>query len=74
VAIQSAAGGMLGGARMQYHLRQIMVFLEAMVLTKPEMFLAFAAKKVDAEAGRVIDEPARTIISDQLHDTRSRRQ
>ena len=29
VAIQSATGGPLGGARMQYHLRQAMIFLNA---------------------------------------------
>ena len=30
VAIQSATGGPLGGARMQYHMRQAMTFLNAL--------------------------------------------
>ena len=33
VAIQSVAGGPLGGGRVQYQWRQIMVFLEALVFT-----------------------------------------
>lgn len=64
VALQSAAAGALGGARMQYHLRQIMVFLEAMVLTKPEVFVTFGAKKV--QDGRLVDEAARKAVADQL--------
>jgi chromate reductase len=66
VALQSAAGGMLGGARMQYHLRQIMVFLEAIVFTKPEVFVSFAKSKVDAERGIVTDEATRGMIQNQL--------
>jgi chromate reductase len=66
VAMQSASGGMLGGARMQYHLRQIMVFVDALAMNKPEVFVTFAAKKVDAEAGRITDEASRDVIRDQL--------
>ncbi|ADZ70906.1 Chromate reductase, Class I, flavoprotein [Polymorphum gilvum SL003B-26A1] len=66
VALQSAATGMLGGARAQYHMRQIMVFLDALVFTKPEVFVSFAGQKVDAAAGRLTDEDARKVISAQL--------
>lgn len=66
VALQSAAIGMLGGARCQYHLRQIMVFLDAIVFTKPEVFVSFAKSKVDEEAGLVSDEPTRDAIAAQL--------
>lgn len=66
IALQSAAAGMLGGARAQYHLRQVMVFLEAVVLTKPEVFVSFAESKVDKEKGVVIDEATRNAISAQL--------
>ncbi|WP_353476024.1 NAD(P)H-dependent oxidoreductase (plasmid) [Salipiger sp. H15] len=66
VALQSAAGGMLGGARMQYHLRQIMVFLEAKVFTKPEVFVAFAKSKVDESGTRIADETTREMIRAQL--------
>src|SRR5262245_57402612 len=42
VALQSAAIGILGGARAQYHLRQVMVFLDALVFNKPEVFVTMA--------------------------------
>lgn len=48
VAIQTASPGVLGGARAQYHLRQILVFLDAVVLNKPEVMIAQVATKVDA--------------------------
>lgn len=64
VALQSAAAGALGGSRMQYHLRQVMVFLEATVLAKPEVFVTFGAKKV--ENGRLVDEASRKAVADQL--------
>ncbi|AEQ50388.1 putative oxidoreductase [Pelagibacterium halotolerans B2] len=66
VALQSAAVGMLGGARSQYHMRQIMVFLEALVFTKPEVFVSFAKDKVYAERGVLTDETTRKMISSQL--------
>jgi chromate reductase len=66
VALQSAAGGMLGGARMQYHLRQVMVFLDAVVFTKPEVFVSFAKNKVDESTGKLTDPDARKIIAQQL--------
>ena len=66
IALQSASGGPLGAARMQYHLRQIMVFLEAFVFTRPEVFVTFAPQKIDEKAGRLADEPTREIIKTQL--------
>jgi chromate reductase len=66
VALQSAAGGLLGGARAQYHMRQIMVFLDAIVLNKPEIFVNFAKTKMDEARGVVSDEPTRDIIKQQL--------
>jgi chromate reductase, NAD(P)H dehydrogenase (quinone) len=61
VAIMSASIGMLGGARAQYHLRQSFVFLDVKPVTKPEVFVTFAAQKFD-ESGRLIDEPTRTVV------------
>ena len=66
VALQSAAAGMLGGARMQYHLRQVMVFLEAKVFTKPEVFVSFAKSKVDESGQKIADETTRDMIRAQL--------
>jgi chromate reductase, NAD(P)H dehydrogenase (quinone) len=42
VVLQSASMGPLGGARVQYHLRQVFVFLDAQVMNKPEVFVGTA--------------------------------
>lgn len=65
VAIMGASGGMLGTARMQYHLRQILVFLDALPLNKPEVMIAHAPQKFDA-AGQLTDETTRRLIRAQL--------
>jgi chromate reductase, NAD(P)H dehydrogenase (quinone) len=65
VAIMGATTGMIGTARMQYHLRQSMVFVEALPLAKPEVMIPFAADKFDAE-GRLVDERTREAIRAQL--------
>ena len=64
-AIMSASTGMLGGARAQYHLRQIFVFLEMYPLNRPEVFVTFASKKID-EQGRLTDETTRKVIKELL--------
>ncbi len=64
VALQSAAPGMLGGSRMQYHLRQVMVFIDARVLNKPEVFVNQAGQKIDN--GVLTDETTRGVIASQL--------
>jgi chromate reductase len=61
VAIMSASTGMLGGARAQYHLRQVFVFLDMYPLNRPEVFVTFAAQKID-EKGRLTDQTTREII------------
>jgi chromate reductase len=65
VAIQSASMGPLGGPRAQYHLRQMLVFLDALAFNKPEIFVGGAQNKLDAEKG-LTDEPTRDIIKQQL--------
>jgi chromate reductase len=40
---------MFGSARAQYHLRQMMVTLNAHVLNKPEVMVASAQEKFDAQ-------------------------
>ena len=66
VAIQSASGGPLGASRMQYHLRQILLGLDAFVLGRPEIFVTLAPSKIDEKAGKLKDEPTREIIGRQL--------
>jgi chromate reductase len=65
VLLQSASGGALGGARMQYHLRQVMVFVEALVFNRPEVFVGTAQTKFDAEL-KLTDPATREFIQQQL--------
>lgn len=65
IAIMGASGGMLGTARAQYDLRKIFVFLNGHVLNKPEVMIAQAATRFDAE-GRLTDEKTRELIAAQL--------
>jgi chromate reductase len=64
VAIQSATGGPLGGARVQYQWRQVMVFLEAHTFNKPEIFVGSAQNRF--ENGELKDQPTADIIKQQL--------
>jgi len=66
VAIQSAAGGTLGGGRMQYDLRRSMNFLDAMTLNKPEIFIGNCSQKIDAKTGQITDQPTIGFIRQQL--------
>jgi chromate reductase len=65
VALQSASGGQVGGARMQYHLRMVLESIEAMMFGKPEVFVNFATKKVN-EKGELTDDAVKDIIKQQL--------
>ncbi|MGR9202272.1 NADPH-dependent FMN reductase [Rhizobium leguminosarum] len=66
VSIMSGSPGPIAGARAQYHLRQIMVFLDAIVFTKPEVMVGGINTKVDVAAGTVTDEATRQFIGDHL--------
>jgi chromate reductase len=61
VAIMGASPGVLGTARAQYQLRQMLVFLNAFPLNKPEVMIGAAQSKFD-EAGTLTDEPTREFI------------
>ncbi|MEP6872883.1 MAG: NAD(P)H-dependent oxidoreductase [Burkholderiales bacterium] len=65
VAVLSAATGPLGGARVQYELRKVLLFLDATVLGKPEVFIGHAATKFDAR-GRCTDVLTRDFVSRQM--------
>ncbi len=45
----------LGTSRSQYHLRQILVFMNAFVVNKPEVLIGQASSKFDA-SGNLTDE------------------
>src|SRR5947209_7582305 len=66
VALQSASPGPLGGGRVQYDLRRAMVFLDAFVLNKPEIFIGSCAGKLDEKTGEIKDETTRNFIKQQL--------
>jgi len=65
VAVMSASPGMLGGARAQYHLRQVLVSLNAHTINKPEVIVPLVNNKID-EKGRVTDEKTREKIRELL--------
>lgn len=65
VALASASMGVLGGARAQYHLRQVMVFVDAYVLNRPEVMVPAAQTKVDAN-GELADQTVRDFIAAEL--------
>lgn len=64
VALFSASAGPLGGARMQYDLRKVLLYVNAQTLIKPEVFIAAAATKFDAATGRCTDETTRKFVGD----------
>src|SRR5579875_1792287 len=65
VAMMGASAGMGGTMRAQYDLRRTCVFLDMHPLNKPEIFIAAAQTKFDAQ-GRLVDETARGLIRDLM--------
>lgn len=63
-AILGAGGGM-GSARAQYHLRQVCVFLDLRLLNKPEIFCQAFSGSFD-EQGNLLDEKIMKLIDQQL--------
>jgi len=66
VAIQSASPGPLVGGRVQYDLRRMLVFLDALTLNKPEIFVGNCASKFDDKTGELKDDTTRNLIKQQL--------
>ena len=67
VAVMGASIGMFGTARAQYHLRQVFVFLNMHPLNQPEVMIAKAAERFDAD-GNLTDEKAKDLIRQLLQD------
>lgn len=67
LALMSASTGMLGGARAQYHLRQVFVTLNMQAVNRPEVLVSFAPKKID-EKGNVTDQRTREIMRKLLEN------
>lgn len=64
-AIMGASPGAIGTARAQYHLRQVLVFLDVHPLNKPEVMIGAAHERFDAQ-GQLIHEPTREFIGKML--------
>ncbi len=67
VLIQSASTSLLGGARAQYHLRQVMVFVEALPFNRPEVMVPQVQNKIDEATGELTDDATRDLIRTQLN-------
>ncbi len=65
VFLMGASVGMFGTARAQYHLRQVFVTLNMHPLNKPEVMVASAQDKFDAQ-GNLTDPKARQKIAEAL--------
>ncbi len=65
VALLSATTGPLGGARVQNEARRVLLFLNAMVLQKPEVYVGNAASKFGAD-GHCTDAVTRGFVADQM--------
>jgi chromate reductase len=65
IAIMGATPGAFGTARSQYHLRQVFVFLNGMLLNRPEVMISSAPGKFD-DNGNLTDEATRTFIHKML--------
>jgi chromate reductase len=63
----SASVGMLGGARAQYHLRQMFVFLNMHPVNVPEVIVTFASDKFDSERN-LLDENTRRFLTQLLQN------
>lgn len=61
IGIMGASPGVLGTARAQYHLRQVFVFMNGMVLNRPEVMIGGANTKFDAE-GKLTDAATREFL------------
>jgi len=60
-----ASVGILGTARAQYHLRQSFIFLNMYPVNQPEVMIANAAERFDAD-GNLVDEKAKDLIRQLL--------
>ena len=60
-AIMGASVGTMGTARAQYDLRQVMVFLNMFPVNQPEVMIAKAQERFDAE-GNLTDEKTKEFI------------
>ena len=66
-AIMGASIGMIGTARAQYHLRQMMVFLNMFPINQPEVMIGNATERFN-EDGNLTDEKTKEFIRQLLQN------
>src|SRR5215216_3444472 len=66
-AIMGASVGAFGTARAQYHLRQVMVFLNMFPINQPEVMIGNASERFDAE-GNLTHNATREFIRQLLQN------
>ncbi|HEX8774541.1 MAG TPA: NAD(P)H-dependent oxidoreductase [Pyrinomonadaceae bacterium] len=66
-AIMGASVGAIATARAQYHLRQMMVFLNMFPINQPEVMIGNAAERFDAE-GNLTDDATKEFIRQLLQN------
>jgi len=66
IALQSASGALLGGSRMQYHLRQCLTGIDALLFGRPEVIVTFAPQKFDEKTLELKDQATKDMIKLQL--------
>lgn len=66
-AIMGASVGLFGTARAQYHLRQILVFLDMPVINQPEVMIGNAAERFN-KLGELTDDMSRKLIRNLLEE------
>jgi chromate reductase len=66
-AIMGASTGAIGTARAQYHLRQMMVFLNMFPINQPEVMIGNATERFDAQ-GNLTDNATKEFIRQLLQN------
>ena len=66
-AIMGASIGTIGTARAQYHLRQMMVFLNMFPINQPEVMIGNASERFDAQ-GKLTDDATKDFIRQLLQN------
>ena len=66
-AIMGASVGEVGTARAQYHLRQMMVFLNMFPVNQPEVMIGNASERFDAQ-GNLTDNASKELIRQLLQN------
>jgi chromate reductase, NAD(P)H dehydrogenase (quinone) len=65
MALFGASPSFTGSARAQYHLRQVFIYLNPLIMNRPEVFITSAHTKFDAQ-GKLTDETTRGHIRNLL--------